>query len=106
MPLPTHTQRSVKALERQKTAGSAKNAEEILEEVQEEVIARHREDLQKQTKKINSLVGKVTIIIIILEYYFKIAKFPLLGHPILYSLVLVGVYVFTVHLVAQSLVAQ
>ncbi|XP_064399308.1 mucin-2-like isoform X3 [Halichondria panicea] len=51
-------EQQIKALERQKTAGSGKNAEEILEEVQEEVIARHREDLQKQTKKINSLVSE------------------------------------------------
>ncbi len=73
---PTHTQRSVKALERQKTAGSAKNAEEILEEVQEEVIARHREDLQKQTKKINSLVGTVTNLSSILLLNIKTYYLP------------------------------
>lgn len=47
---------SVKALERHKASGTGDNAEEILEAVQEEVTSKHREDQQKQTKKINSLV--------------------------------------------------
>lgn len=46
----------VKALEQHKVSGGGQNAEDILEAVQEEVTSKHREEQQKQTKKINSLV--------------------------------------------------
>ena len=54
----THTH-TVQALERHKAAGSGQNAEEILESVQEEVMSKHKDEQQKQTKKINSLVSSI-----------------------------------------------